>query len=220
MGFDDATYRPCACCQAVWYQRIHALWRARGKTKCDALIAQRKRIYFESLQGNVLEIGPGTGPNLSYYPSDIQWIGIEPNQYMHPYLKQAAAQHKIQAQIHCATAEQLPNADASVDAVVSTMALCTVTRLADTFNEILRVLKPGGRFIFIEHVAAPNGTALRRIQNMAQPLWHVVYAGCYPNRELWTAIERAGFADVHLEHFRLPILVESPHIAGVAIKHG
>lgn len=63
---------------------------AHGNAKYEKDIADRKQALFADLNGNVLEIGPGTGPNLSYYPANIHWIGIEPNSFMHPYLRQEA----------------------------------------------------------------------------------------------------------------------------------
>jgi len=81
------------------------------------------------------------------------------------------------------------------------------------------VLKPGGRYVFIEHVAAPQGSRLRRTQNRIQPLWSLIGDGCHPNRETWESIQRAGFAHVELEHYQYsgggPV---APHIAGMAIK--
>ncbi len=105
-----------------------------------------------------------------------------------------------------------------MDAVISTHVLCSVHDLDGALEEIRRVLKPGGKFVFLEHVAAPPHTGLRRVQNSVRPLWHLIGDGCYPNRETWRAIESAGFRDVQIEHYRADILVASPHIAGYAIK--
>jgi ubiquinone/menaquinone biosynthesis C-methylase UbiE len=85
-------------------------------------------------------------------------------------------------------------------------------------QEALRVLKPGGKFLFIEHVAAPQGSRLRRVQNFLCPLWQLVVDGCNPNRETWTAINQAGFAHVQLEHFEVALPVVKPHMAGYGVK--
>lgn len=203
-----------------WYQRLFAWMMAHGNAEYEADMADRKREMFADLHGSVLEIGPGTGPNLTHYPRDIRWIGIEPNPYMHSYLKKEADRLGFQnIDLHTGTAEQLNVVDKSMDAVVSTLVLCSVNNLPAVLEEIKRVLKPGGRFFFLEHVAAPQGTQLRRMQNWIEPLWQVLGDGCHPNRETWLALENAGFERVDYEQFQanLPAIV-SPQIMGVATK--
>ena len=82
------------------------------------------------------------------------------------------------------------------------------------------MLKPGGRFAFLEHVAAPRGTRLRTAQNMVRPAWQFIADGCQPNRETWQALESAGFAHLSLERFPVAAPFVSPHIAGMATKAG
>jgi ubiquinone/menaquinone biosynthesis C-methylase UbiE len=202
-----------------YYKRFFAWLMAHGNAKYEEDIADRKRALFADLHGNVLEIGPGTGPNLSYYPSDIHWIGIEPNPFMHPYLRQEAERLGLDIDLRSGTAEHLDVEDNSMDAVVSTLVLCSVDNLAATLQEILRVLKPGGRFFFLEHVAAPQGSGLRRVQQWVRPLWKSLGDGCCPDRETWLALENAGFENVSYQHFRanVPAIV-SPQIIGVATK--
>lgn len=204
--------------QADWLKRLNAALMARGSAGYERLVGQRKRALLGNLTGGVLEIGPGAGPNLAYYPAGIRWIGLEPNPYMHAYLQRAAEQHALHVDLRSGTAEQLPARDNSLDAVVSTLVLCSVMDQARVLQEIRRVLKPGGRFIFIEHVAAPQGSRTRRIQDWLRPVWNVIGDGCHPNRETWVAIEQAGFERVDYEHFRLPVPITGPHIGGVAIK--
>lgn len=203
---------------AGWYQRLFAALMARGSVVSEPLVTERKRALLGELRGTVLEIGPGTGVNLAYYRRDVQWLGIEPNPHMHPYAQQAAAQLGRAIDLRRGTSEQLPVAAESVDAVVCTLVLCSVPDPAATLHEIKRVLKPGGRFVFVEHVAAPRGTGLRRIQRWIGPLWHLLGDGCHPDRETWTVIESAGFAQMQLEHFQLPGGIVGPHIAGTAVK--
>ncbi|WP_256090887.1 class I SAM-dependent methyltransferase [Nostoc sp. KVJ20] len=202
-----------------WYKRLFAWMMAHGNAKYEEEIADRKRALFAQLHGNVLEIGPGTGPNLSYYPSDIHWIGIEPNPFMHPYLQQEAERLALDIDLRSGTAEHLEVEDNSMDVVVSTLVLCSVNNLAAVLQEVIRVLKPGGRFFFVEHVAAPQGTMLRRIQHGIKPLWKTLGDGCHLDRETWLALENAGFEQVDYQHFRanLPAIV-SPQIIGVAVK--
>jgi ubiquinone/menaquinone biosynthesis C-methylase UbiE len=206
------------------YQRLFAWMLAQGAKKYDAASAARKQTLLGSLHGTILEIGPGTGPNLRYYPAGVDWVGIEPNPFMHSYLQQsiralgeAAGRFRIES--GDPDGSRLPAQDNSVDAVVSTLVLCSTPHPEQNLREILRVLKPGGRFVFIEHVAAPRGTRMRAIQNFIQPLWTRLGDGCYPNRETWETIALAGFEQVDLEHFHVPGGGPAgPHIAGVALK--
>ncbi|HEV8613042.1 MAG TPA: class I SAM-dependent methyltransferase [Gemmatimonadales bacterium] len=203
---------------AGWPKRVHAWLLAHCTARYERMVAERKRTLLGDIPGDVLEIGPGAGPNLRYYPAGVRWIGIEPNPYMHPYLREAAERRGLGIEIRSATAEQIPAEDSSVDTVVSTLVLCSVRDPAATLREIVRVLRPGGRFVFLEHVAAPPGTKLRRMQNLLCPLWKVIADGCHPNRETGRTIEQAGFDRVHYEPFRLPLGPVGPQIAGFAIK--
>jgi ubiquinone/menaquinone biosynthesis C-methylase UbiE len=203
-----------------WYKRLFAWVMAHGANDdYERAVSDRKQSLFSDLHdGDVVEIGPGSGPNLRYYPPNIHWIGIEPNPFMHPYLKQEAERLGINIDIRSGTAERLEFNDNSVDAVVSSLVLCSVADLPGTLQEIRRILKPGGRFFFLEHVAAPQGTWLRRIQSGIRPIWKVLADGCHPDRETWVAVENAGFKSVNYQHFRasaVPAIV-SPQIIGVA----
>jgi SAM-dependent methyltransferase len=213
-----APQEPGGPIRAGWYKRLIARMLSRAGRAHERLVDGRKTDLLGALHGTVLEIGPGGGPNFAYYPSTIHWIGVEPNPYLHPVLDQSAARHGIAAELRPGQAESLPVADASVDAVVSTLVLCSVHDPERVLREIRRVLRPGGRFVFIEHVAAPAGSGLRRFQNLITPAWHVVGDGCRPNRETWLTIAQAGFADHHIEHFDTPLPVIRPHIAGYAVQ--
>lgn len=202
-----------------WYKRFFAWLMLHAMTEYEAEVSDLKRKLFADLQGNVLEIGPGTGPNLRYYPRDIHWIGIEPNSYMYPYLYKEAERLELSININSGSAEHLEVDDSSIDAVVSTLVLCSVRNLSTVLEEILRVLKPGGQFFFLEHVAAPKRTFLRQIQNWVQPIWTVLGDGCYPNRETWIALETAGFERVDYQQFRAQVpAIVSHQIIGVATK--
>ncbi len=201
-----------------WRKRVFAWMMSKGNAKYERAVAERKRALLGALSGTVVEIGPGAGANLSYFPPGIRWIGMEPNPFMHAYLRREAERHGLQVDLRTGSAERLEVEDASVDAVVSTLVLCSVANLLGVLEEIRRVLKPGGRFVFIEHVAAPQGTWLRSVQRAFRPLSKTFADGCHPDRETGRAIESAGFAPLDLEHFRAPAPIISPHIAGVAVK--
>jgi ubiquinone/menaquinone biosynthesis C-methylase UbiE len=203
-----------------WRARVFAFLLVRVNAKYERLMAGRKRTLLVDLRGTVLEIGPGAGVNLKHYDTGVQWIGIEPNPYMRAYLEKEAERCGLQVDLRAGNAEQLDVDDQSMDAVVCTLVLCSVRDVRRVLKEIHRVLKPGAHFVFIEHVAAPRGTWLRRLQDWFRPLLVHFAVGCHPNRETWAIIEGAGFSKMALHHFRAPTLLPilAPHIAGVAIR--
>ncbi|MEQ8970681.1 MAG: class I SAM-dependent methyltransferase [Coleofasciculus sp. C1-SOL-03] len=218
--------QPCA----NWYKQLFAWGMAKANTadenaiqlaNCSnhSTLAQLKQALFADLQGKVVEIGPGAGVNLEYYPTDIHWIGVEPNPFMHSYLEQEAQQVGLnRIDINSGSAERIDVDDNSVDAVVSTYVLCSVSNLSATVQEIRRVLKPGGRFLFVEHIAAECGSWQRRIQGSIEPIWKTVFDGCHPNRETGLALEKAGFENLNYQQFQVSFPIVSPHISGVATK--
>ncbi|MEM1043420.1 MAG: class I SAM-dependent methyltransferase [Bacteroidota bacterium] len=179
-----------------------------------------KRDLLGPLAGTVVEIGPGGGVNLPYYGAGVRWIGIEPNVHFHAGLRKKAASLGLDADVRSGLAEQTGLPDGSADAVVSTLVLCSVDDPEAALAEVRRVLKPGGTFVFIEHIAAPEASGLRRVQRVIKPLWGVIADGCCPDRETGRRIEEAGFAEVQFERFEaeMPLPVVRPHIAGTARK--
>ncbi len=151
-------------------------------------VADYKQKLLAPLRGTVVELGPGTGANFTWLTPG----GI----------------HWI--------GRGLPGACA--DAVISTHVLCSVTDVGAAYREALRLLRPGGVFAFVEHVGAPQGTGLRRLQRFIRPAWGWVADGCHPDRDLEAAIRAAGFASVEITRFRIAAPVVSPHIAGQAWK--
>ncbi len=204
--------------RAGWRRRVFAWAMSKGSAKHERAVAERKRALLGELAGTVVEIGPGAGANLGYYAPGIRWIGIEPNPFMQPYLQREAEKHGLRVEFRSGIAERLDLPDSAADAVVSTLVLCSVENPSAALREAQRVLKPGGRFIFIEHVAAPRGTWLRHVQGWIRPLAKFFADGCTPDRETWAEIQTAGFTEVKLEHFRVPLWFASPHIAGWASK--
>jgi len=200
-------------------QRIFAWALAHFNTKYERFVEQYKQQLFSGLSGTVLEIGPGAGANLRYFARpDVHWIGIEPNPFMEKYLGEEAARLGMQIEIRPGTAEKLTIPNASIDAVLATLVLCCVDDPQLSLTEVLRVLKPGGTFVFIEHVAAPRGTRLRCIQNLIAPLWRQLGDGCHPNRETWTTLEQAGFRKLNYDRITAPVPLVSPQIVGTAMK--
>jgi ubiquinone/menaquinone biosynthesis C-methylase UbiE len=200
-------------------QRVFAWAISRFNGRYEQFAAQHKERLFAGLSGTVLEIGPGTGVNLHYFQKEgVRWIGVEPNLFMERYLRQEAARLNMPVELRVGTADALPIADCSVDAVISTLVLCCVHNQRQSLREVIRVLKPGARLVFLEHVAAAPGSRLRRIQNLITPVWKRLGDGCHPNRETWLDLERAGFARVDYNRITAPVPIVSPQIAGVAVK--
>jgi len=191
---------------------------ARGGSRYDTFLEGRKRHLLEGLSGTLVEIGSGTGPNLRYLPRDLSFVGVEPNPFMHRHFLQEAKTEKRSVGLVQGMAESLPFPDESVDGVLSTLVLCSVGEMGSVLDEVLRVLKPGGKFLFIEHVAAEEGTRLRRIQRWVRPVWRRIGDGCEPDRTTWENLTRAGFRRVRLDRFTVPLPIVSPHISGVAEK--
>lgn len=181
-------------------------------------LGPRKQALLGDLRGDVLEIGPGTGLNVRYLQPGVRWVGVEPNRFCHPYIAHRATEAGVHATVTNGSVADLGVATASVDAVVGTFVLCTVADLGGAIAEVRRVLRPGGRFVFIEHVGAPAGTRLRAFQDLVAPLWLRLTGSCRLNRDTGEAIARAGFAAVQAEHFRSgggpnPL---APSLAGMA----
>ncbi len=200
------------------YARLFAWFMARGSGTYEALVENRKSELLRGLTGTLLEIGSGTGANVRYLPPGLRVVGLDPNPYMHRYYRNRARTAGLPTLLVLGRAEALPFSNDSLDAVLSTLVLCSVEDTDSVLGEIRRVLKPGGRFLFMEHVAAPEGTWLRRIQRLIRPAWRRVGDGCEPDRKTADNLMRAGFRRVDLDRFRVPLPLVSPHIAGVAIK--
>jgi ubiquinone/menaquinone biosynthesis C-methylase UbiE len=181
-------------------------------------IAERKRALFQNLHGNVLELGPGTGPNLKYFPKDVSWFGVEPNPHMRKYLEAEAERVGLHVDLREASAMKLPFEDNSMDYVVGTLVLCSVPDPEVVLAEVLRVLKPGGQYHFIEHVAAKPGTWHAVVQRTLKPLWCWCADGCHVDRETAKVVRKAGFETADIEPFQLRFPIIAPHIMGIATR--
>ena len=184
----------------------------------NRLLRATKSRHFAELPDVVVELGPGVGANLRYLRPGTRLIAVEPNEAMHSRLRARAARQGIDLDLRTVVGEGLDIPDHSVPAVISSLVLCSVEDPNAVLAEIQRVLAPGGRYAFVEHVGAPAGTLLRRIQRVVRRPWGWVFEGCSCERDLGAAIERAGFAEVSLEHYRLrsPFLPFNTHVAGSA----
>ena len=154
-------------------------------------------------EGRVLEIGGGTGANLAYYPAGVESLTItEPEPPMLKRLQGHVREQASQATVLRAPAEDLPFEDLSFDTAVSTLVLCGVSDQPRALGELRRVLRPGGRLLFIEHVRADD-PGLARFQDRMNSLNRLV-AGCDCNRPTLDTIEGAGFEVTQLEQTVMP----------------
>jgi ubiquinone/menaquinone biosynthesis C-methylase UbiE len=196
---------------AAGYDRVMA-----GAEK--AVLRGRRETLVSRVTGDVLEVGGGTGANLPFYGVGVEELVItEPEEPMARRLERKLTGYSLPARVVRAPAEDLPLDDASFDFVVSTLVLCTVDDPARALAEIYRVLKPGGRLVFLEHVRS-DGPRLARWQDRLHGVQVRVGHGCHCNRRTLENIERAGFSIAELEHDRMrnmPPIVR-PLIAGLA----
>jgi ubiquinone/menaquinone biosynthesis C-methylase UbiE len=161
------------------------------------LSAQRGRLA-ESLAGRVLDLGAGTGANFPHVPRHVDLVAIEPDPHMRRRALTRAEHLSRQVRLLAERAEQLSLADESVDHVLATLVLCTVTDPGRALAEARRVLRPGGSLRFLEHVRSER-SGWARLQDVAAPVWKRIAAGCHPNRDTVGAIEGAGFRMSDLE---------------------
>jgi SAM-dependent methyltransferase len=180
---------------------------------------KRKTTIFADLPRSVVELGSGVGANLRYLPAGAQLIAIEPNPYMHARLGRAARRHDVELEIRSVVGERIDLPDASAEALISSLVLCTVSDPAAVLAEIRRILRPGGRFSFAEHVAAKPGTPTRWSQRIVRRPWAWVFEGCSCERDLTSLIASAGFTRVEIDPYRIhsPFVPFNTHIAGTAI---
>ncbi|MFB4298640.1 class I SAM-dependent methyltransferase [Actinomadura sp. NTSP31] len=199
--------------------RLNSVFFALMAGYINQRLAGHKRDIFPRTGGVVAEIGAGNGPNLRYLPPRTIVHAIEPNPYFHPRLERTAAVHGIDLTIHPVPGEAIDLEDASVDTVICTWVLCTVHDPAQVLREIHRVLRPGGRLAFIEHVAAPHG-AVRRVQRLVRRPWQWAFEGCHTDRDTAAAIRAAGFASVEITEFqfRSSFVPVRTQIAGIAVR--
>jgi SAM-dependent methyltransferase len=200
---------------------LNALFFTAFDGYADRLLRPHKEAIFSGLPSTVVELGPGVGANLHYLRAGTRLIAVEPNVAMHQRLRARAARADIDLELHVTVAECLDLPDSSVEAVISSLVLCTVTDPVAVLAEVRRVLRPGGRYAFLEHVAAPEGSALRHLQRAVRRPWSWAFEGCSCERDLRTVIEEAGFARTTIADHRMsgPFLPVNSQIAGVATKN-
>ena len=181
-----------------------------------AELASHRTALLSGLSGIVFDVGAGTGANLPYFPSGCSVTLVEPDPNMRKRLESRVGPHSATMRVVDAVAEDLPAEDASVDAVVFTLVLCSVPDQAAVLTETKRVLKPDGKLLFLEHVRGPGVQG--KVQDVLRQVWSFAAQGCEPNRNTAAAIAAAGFDVSVQDEFAvgpawLPI---NPLVAGTA----
>ncbi|MEL7206975.1 MAG: class I SAM-dependent methyltransferase [Actinomycetota bacterium] len=186
------------------------------------LTRSRKQAAFAGIEvGHVVELGAGVGANFDYVPTGSRLVAVEPNRAMHDGLRSRAADRGVELVLLGSGAEDVPLADGSVDDIVCSLVLCTVEDQDAVLAEVKRLLRPGGRFRFVEHVAAPRWSPRRLLQATLRRPWRWVYEGCELCRDTATAVEQAGFSSVEIDRgrFRRSLFVPvNTAISGVAVR--
>jgi ubiquinone/menaquinone biosynthesis C-methylase UbiE len=166
----------------------------------DPTIAAYRRSLLADVTGEVLEIGFGTGLNLPYYPASVQKIvTVDPNPGVQALAAKRIESSSIAVDHQRLRGESLPMPDQQFDSVVSTFTLCSIAGVEQALGEIYRVLKPDGRFFFIEH-GLSREAKVQTWQNRLTPLQKIVADGCHLNRNIRELVE-TQFATVQLEEF-------------------
>ena len=189
-----------------------------GAASERAGLAARRRGLLAHARGRVLEVGAGTGINLEHYPEGVEeLVLVEPERAMARKLEQRLRELGRVARIVEADAEALPFDDGSFDAVACTLVLCNVANPQAALREMRRVLRPGGSFLFLEHVRSDDPPTAR-LQDRVNPAWRFVSNGCNCNRRTLSLIE-GSFSVAEVERGEIPeaLRIVRPLVSGRAV---
>lgn len=181
--------------------------------------AEHRGRLLAGLTGTVIEVGAGDGANFAHYPNTVAHVrAAEPEPYLRARAERQALHAPVLVHVVDDVAEQLHVPDASVDAAVLSLILCSVRDPRAVLAEVARVLRPGGSLRFYEHVVAERPGLLRRVQQMADAtVWPRLLGGCHTGRDTLASMVAAGFVIEELDRFSFPqISPASPHLLGRA----
>jgi ubiquinone/menaquinone biosynthesis C-methylase UbiE len=170
----------------------------------DAKYAPLKRRLLADAPPVLMELGAGAGANMRYLARGTRLVAIEPNRHFHPRLRRRAARHGIELDLRGLAGESLDLPDASVDFAFCSLVLCSVADPRRVLAEVLRVLRPGGRFACVERDAAPAGSGLAAVQRGVARPWKWLFEGCDVCRDTAATLHAAGFSRVDVQPLVLP----------------
>ncbi|BAY83743.1 type 11 methyltransferase [Calothrix parasitica NIES-267] len=166
----------------------------------DSTFNQYRQEVLAEVEGEILEIGFGTGLNLSFYPDEInKIITVDNNPGVHKLAQKRIEISSITVDHRILSGENLPMSDNNFDSVVSTWTLCSIEKVKQAVKEIHRVLKPGGKFFFIEH-GLSNESSIQTWQNRLNPIQNVIADGCNLNRNIRSIVQQQ-FSHIDIEEF-------------------
>jgi ubiquinone/menaquinone biosynthesis C-methylase UbiE len=207
---------------ATWGRLFTALYDRNLKGTEEAGLRQTRREALAEASGRTVDLGAGTGANLGLYPDAVtELVLAEPDPHMIKRLRTKVGEAGVAAEVVEASAQSLPFADSSFDTAVFTLVLCTVPDPAAALAEAARILRPGGKLLFVEHVRAEE-PGLARWQDRLEKPWRFVGDGCHCNRDTVATIEASPLTVERVERgrlFKAPPLVR-PLVRGVATLAG
>ncbi|XP_073432815.1 thiol S-methyltransferase TMT1A-like isoform X2 [Dendrobates tinctorius] len=198
----------------------------------NRLMDDQKRKLFSNISDfsgpdkelRLLEVGCGSGANFKYYPRGckVTCLDINPNFEKFLSKNQAKNDHLTYERFVVASADNMTSiSDGSMDVVVCTLLVCSVPNIPAVVKEVKRVLRTGGAFYFIEHVADIDESSwISFFQKALNPSWKLIFAGCSIRKTTWKDLENATFSELNLRHIIAPIsmTLAKPHIIGYAVK--
>jgi ubiquinone/menaquinone biosynthesis C-methylase UbiE len=181
--------------------REQILPRIQDKVMARKPMRQVRARVCQGLEGAVVEVGFGTGHNARYYPPSVKKVvAIEPSRVCMKIAEPRIDRSSVPVEYGGLTGEDLDLPSGEFDAVLSTWTLCTIPDLDAALAELRRILKPGGRFLFVEHGHAPDAK-VARWQARIEPLWKPLAGGCHLTRHISEDIEQAGFTIEKLDAY-------------------
>jgi ubiquinone/menaquinone biosynthesis C-methylase UbiE len=176
-----------------------------SKAMEQAGMAEHRHTLLAGLTGEVIEIGAGDGANFTHYPPTVtRVLAVEPEPHLRRLAEAAAQQAPVPIHVVAGSAERLSVPGESFDAAVFSFVLCTVRDPNAALDEALRVLRPGGRLRFLEHVRADTSGLIRVQRLLDATVWPLLVGGCHTGRDTHEAITRAGFTIEHFDRFLFP----------------
>ncbi|XP_007537767.1 N6-adenosine-methyltransferase TMT1A-like [Erinaceus europaeus] len=213
----------CKRCFPCFMKYFTAIYNEKMLSKKQELFSNLQAFAAPSGKLSLLELGCGTGANFQFYPPGSKVTCLDPNPNFEKYLITSIAKNRhlqFERFVVAAGEDMHQVADGSMDVVVCTLVLCSVQNQQQILQEVRRVLRPGGAYYFLEHVAAEPSTWTYFWQQVLDPVWYLVFDGCKLTRESWKSLEQASFSKLKLQHLQAPLALElmCPHISGYAVK--
>ncbi|MEU8357550.1 class I SAM-dependent methyltransferase [Nonomuraea sp. NPDC048882] len=194
------------------YARMSVLTDQRGAY-------EHRRRLLTGAEGRVIEIGAGNGRNFPHYPETVtEVVAVEPDDTLRALATTAASSAPVPVSVVPGHADALPGPEGDFDTAVVSLVLCSVPSQQRALAEITRVLVPGGRLCFYEHVRSAN-PLFALLEDAITPAWRRAAGGCHPNRDTLRAIKRAGFEVTESDRFTFspqPLVPRTAHILGHA----